>query len=242
MKFKYICLTLIVLFATYACNTDDPIEYIGVDYVYFESEEEEGTLLEKSFTFLFEEETTTSKELEIPVAASGMLVDSDRLFSISIIDSLTTATEGTHFSIDPAKLVIKAGEINGNVLVTLNRTAEMKDTVYTIGIELSKNDQFDRGFRTVCKVKFSDLFLEPEWWYSSWQNIGPFTTTKGLLWLEYHEVTDGSDPIEIYYDDDFGMYAREEFNAIKEGFKQWLTNHPEAPIYDENEDLVASTL
>ncbi len=245
MKFKYIYLVLMLCIFLGACTTDELIEYRGDSYIYFFLDEEvnptrpeeEQITLEANYTFVFEENNVNTKEFEIPVRVSGYMSDADRSFTIEVVDSMTTATEGMHFSIDNAKHVIKAGETGGKAVISLNRTADMKDSVYTVGIRLIESESFKEVIRTYYQLSISDLLTQPDWWYYE-GFMGEFTQQKCLHWMQYNDVTDGTDPIgHLHY-----FYDEGERGAILQGFIRYLRDHPDAPLLDENGDVILETL
>ncbi|GAF05208.1 DUF4843 domain-containing protein [Saccharicrinis fermentans] len=257
MKTKNISIILIFWVFVLSCSKDEVTKYRGVDYVYYEDEvNAEGEYPSKYFTFLFEDESTEEKIIEIPVLVSGEMSDKDRVFSVEIVDTLTTAVEGTHFVIDPDIQLITNQSPGGNLIVNILRTPDMKDTEYTVGLKITSNDNFTSSFSQVYTLRFSDFLAQPDWWYpwtkyagvsGTYPYIGEFTVTKCLLWMEYNDVMDGTNPIGEHISR-FNTYVGEwQYNdatvfAIMYGFGKWLESHPDAPIYDENGDLVVNTL
>ncbi|MGQ1783814.1 MULTISPECIES: DUF4843 domain-containing protein [unclassified Saccharicrinis] len=256
MKTKNISILLFLLVFVLSCSKDEITEYRGVNYVYYEDMvNDEGEYPSKYFTFLFEDESTTEKTIEIPVLVSGTMSDNDRLFKVEIVDTLTTAIENTHFEIDPDIQSISENAIGGNLIVKLLRTADMQNTEYTLGLKVAANENFIPAFSQVYKLRFSDFLSEPDWWYpwtryaginGRYPYIGEFTVTKCILWMEFNEIMDGTDPIAEYKDRQSStgiwLYVDAPVYALMFGFKNWLADHPDAPIYDENGDLVLNTL
>ncbi len=257
MKTKNSSIILLLLVFVLSCSKDEITEYRGVNYVYFEDEvNDEGEYPSKYFTFLFEDESTTEKLIEIPVLVSGAMSDIDRLFKVEIIDTLTTAVENTHYVMDPDMQLVGNNSTGGNLIVRILRTADMKDTEYTLGLKVVANDNFTPAFSQVYVLRFSDFLAQPDWWYpwtryaglnGSYPYIGEFTVTKCLLWMEYNGVMDGTNPIAQHisrFNPSVGewQYNDAPVDAIIFGFRKWLENHPDAPLYDENGDLVVNTL
>ncbi len=256
MKTKNILIIFSLLILVLSCSKDEITTYRGDDYIYFEDEvDDDGEYPSTYFTFLFEDASVTEKTIEIPMLVSGYMVDNDRLFSVSTIDSLTTAVENTHFEIDPELQLIPGNSTGGNLVVKILRTSDMEDTEYTLGLTVTSNDNFIPAFNLVYKLRFSDFLAEPDWWYpwtryaginGYYPYIGEFTVTKCLLWMEYIGIMDGTDPIEEYRvrqsSAGYWIYEDAPVYALMYGFKNWLAAHPDAPIYDENGDLVLNTI
>ncbi|WP_421920432.1 DUF4843 domain-containing protein [Marinifilum sp.] len=254
MKIKNILFLILFILGAISCTENDIMTYGEQDYIYIQGWEtrESGEVLQTSFTFLFEDESVNEKTLEIPVMALGNMTSTDRLFSIKVVDSLTTAVEGTHFSIDASSQVIPANSTEGSISVNLIKTADMKDTDYQLGLELISSDNFTPGVSTVVKITYNDYFAEPDWWlyelYNGYPTIGPFTQKKAILWLQYRGVTDGSDPLIEYKSDSYNDYIggynynpSEIVWAHIYGFKNWLETDSGGLYYDENGDLISET-
>lgn len=185
-----------------------------------------------------------------------MMLSEDRLFTVEIVDSLTTAIEDTHFIINPDSQIIAGDSTGGMFIIDLLKTDDMLETEYTLGIKLSYNDEFSPAFSKVYCLRFSDFLAEPDWWYpytnyawlgGSYPYIGEFSVEKCLLWMEYNDLFDGTDPLAEYvlrYNSYTGywLYDNAPSYALMYGFTNWLEAHPDAPLYDENGDLIVNTL
>ncbi len=217
-----------------ACDDSEILTYGEADYIYFEAENEDEGFPQAKFSFVFEADEVSEKNIEIPVLVTGKFAGENRTFSVKVVDSLTTAVEGTHFSIDPNQQIIVDNETGGNVVINLQRTADLKENNLTIGLELVENDRFTPGIQKVIQLNINDYFSKPEWWYfiyvSTDPHIGPFNQTKGILWLEYWEIFDGSDPWSV--DPYVGPNETYRYNsdlcwATVNSFRAWLIQKEE---------------
>ncbi len=239
----------ILLFCFVSCAEEELITYGDVNYIYFEKEaKDDETYPSTTFSFVFENDTVTQKNYKVPVKVSGKMPGQDRIFKLCIVDTLTTATESTHFIIDEASQVIPRDSTGGNAIIKLLKTADMKDTVYQIGVKIVDNETFIAKINTVIIIKVTSYFAKPDWWYDSpWlPHIGPFTEVKAGLFLQFMGVTDGSDPWDndtyTNYSDVIGAYPkRAEREASVIAFRAWLETSEGAPYYDENDELVLNT-
>ncbi len=252
MKTKNIFLIALLFLGFISCTKNDTMTYEDENFVCLTDWEvrETGEFLKTSFTFLFEDASLTQKVLEIPVMAIGKMINDDRVFALQVVDSLTTAVEGTHFSINAADQIVPANSTGGSIKVNLMKTADMDDTEYQLGLELVSNDAFTAGISTVVVIKFSNFFSQPDWWltptYGGSYNLGPFTQIKAILWMQYRGITDGSDPLIDYkqfssYSGTYSYYPEVEVLGLINGFKYWLETDAGGPYYDENGDLVSET-
>ena len=170
---------------------------------------------------------------------TGKFAGENRTFSVKVVDSLTTAVEGTHFVIDPNQQIISDNETGGNLVINLQRIADLKEKNMTIGLELVENDRFIPGIQKVIQLNINDYFSKPDWWYTIYvyndPHIGPFNQTKGILWLEYWGITDGSDPWaeEPYYQGIWQTYYPDICWTTVNSFRAWLIQKEE-----ENGELI----
>ena len=240
---------MLVLLGFVACDKSEILTYEDVDYIYFDAEVFDDDLFSQTkFSFVFEDDAVTEKAYEIPVLVTGKFAGRDRSFQFQIVDSLTTAVEGTHFIIEPNRQAIVDNQTGGNVILSLIRTPDLKENDYTIGVELIANDEFQPGINKVFVLTINDYYSEPDWWYRHegyYPHIGPFNKTKGILWLEYWGITDGSNPWgeEPYHRgkslSGYDLYDTQLCWATVNSFKAWLRQIEDTgePIIDEETGL-----
>ena len=244
----YVCIALT------SCSVDELDNFTTTDYLYFTSEKEsaEGYPTQE-FSFIFEDESTLFKDLEIPVKVAGRFSTEDRKYNISIDESLTDAIADVNYSLPDSAFTIKANENEGIAIVRVNLTPELDHKKLKIGLKIEASEDFSPGLDDVYLVSFANFLLEPEWWYDSARpvNFGSFTITKAMLLMSYMGVTDGTNPYIVapYCDDIFEYNGETYYNynygacfALYHGFKTWLLNSDGAPYYDENGKLVYGTI
>lgn len=251
MKSRSIITIILLVLVFFSCSKDEIDTYGDTNYIFFEKIGEDGEYPVQDFTFVFENETIMEKIVEIPVTYTGRFYGTDRDFSIEVVDSLTTATEGVHFVIENKDgQKIEKNTEGGNALIKVLRTEDMTEDVFQIGIRLVENNAFKIGQNNTILLNISDLFNEPDWWpvqngFSS--NLGSFTVVKATLWLKFMGVTDGSDPwaVEPYgYTNEYGSISpvEAERKSSVVSFINWLSESEGAPYYDENGTLVLLTI
>lgn len=102
---KNICLLFVLSAAVSSCDTDaEYITYQGENYTMFSD-----TLYELPVQ---DDETY----FKLPVVATRAC-DYDRVFAVEVVDSISNAIEGRHYSLKANTVVIPAGELVGNVEV-----------------------------------------------------------------------------------------------------------------------------
>lgn len=254
MRTKNIIILIVICMGWISCTKDEIDNYGDVNYIYLEASMIDDEFPSQNFSFVFEDEDVTRKIINIPVKVSGKMISEERSFSVEIVDSLTTATENVHYSINESEQIIPGNSEGGNIQVHITKTDDMSDSLFQVGIKIVDNNNFKATFSKVFVLKFSAFFAEPDWWYTKvntypeWPSIGEFTVVKALLWLEYHDITDGTDPWDndtyktSYSRPPYFYPKRQERKTDVAAFRLWLTQHPDAPLYDENGDLVLDTL
>lgn len=202
---------------------------------------------EFAYTFKYQSESATEKEIAFPVTFAGRTYSEDKKFTLKLVESLTTAVDGVHYKVDFSRNIIPANSFDGNIYIKFMKTADMTDKSYTLGLEIVSDENFKFGDSKTLFVTFSNKMEKPAWWYvHSKANIGYYTERKLSLWYEFWEITDGTDPWAE------PPYIRQSGNKwvpnpdvcaqSRELFKAWLEHHADAPLVDEYGDLVVLTL
>ena len=158
-----------------------------------------------SFSFMFHPEVAAggAYDLAIPVRILGQRQDRDREFTVTVVDSLTSATEGKHFSM-PEKLVFRAGLFEDTMYVKLHRTADLKTVKVTLGIRIENSNDFYAGQSSNRESIWviSDQIAQPAWWttyatdrYESveYMFLGEYSDKKYGLLIEVTGVSDWTD-------------------------------------------------
>ncbi len=260
---KKIAILSIVFFSlTYiSCKVDEIDTFGQDDYVYFpfltdaqnEEEQDENGLMRREFTFALEtDQALTQKEFSVLVNIAGTTKPVDRYISYQVIDSLTTAVEGTHYELLPETAsVIPANSAQGVFSLKALKTPEMDSEIFRLAIKIVDNQDLKAGATSGTIISLSNIFDKPIWW-RSWLGLGEFTQTKGRLWFEFMGVTDGSNPWDVepyiaWVDYGSGTLQRvDNVPARHESirlFALWLAEGDENgdPYIDENGELVLDT-
>ena len=148
-----------------------------------------------AFSFMFHPEVAAggAYDLAIPVKILGQAKDFDREFKIIVVDTLTSATAGTHYTM-PEKFVFRAGLFEDTVYIKLHRTADLKTDKVTLGLRIVNNDEFMAGlfdYRESIWV-INDAIAQPAWWTSTISNtyLGSYSDKKYALLIEVTGVSD----------------------------------------------------
>lgn len=243
MKNKLLLYSL-VLCLTIGCSQE--LELFDENrYVSLELEKNKKGFAEYSYTFQYLTAESKEVEISVPVTLAGRISDKTQNFSIRVVDSLTTAVAGTHYSLDSTRNIIPAHSSKGHIYAKLKKTEDMSDVSYTLGLEITGNDNFKHGSNRLVVITFSNRLEKPEWWYTDAKaNIGYYTQRKLALWFEFWKINDGSDPWIDCKEWKYGRWIWDRYRTAtdKEMFKAWLSEKPQEYVTDEYGDLIILTL
>jgi hypothetical protein len=181
MKNTYILFLLCVLSGifTISCQKQEPLMYSESPSVYFLRQY--GAELSNdstTFTFLGKADTVKEKTLLVGIRITGLAENRDRAVNV-VVDPITTATLGTHFTIDPVK--IPAGQYYTNVVVHLKRHTDLKTNIFYLYLKMQNSDEFKTGYDTKLKYKitFTEKAIKPSSWPQSY--YGDYSDAKLLF-------------------------------------------------------------
>lgn len=247
-QLKFIVICLAALLTLSSCKKDSLMFFDDNNYLYVNLTKESTQVYpQRSFTFTFGAEHVTEKVFQIPVKFAGRLSDKDRSFKVSVVDSLTTALRGEDFEIVADQQKIPAGKSEGYIEIKLKRTAKMKTATYAVVFKIEDNENFKPGQEPIAKVLVSDRLIKPEWWVAQHVRIlGAYSNLKCLLWLEYMQVSDGTDPWSVapYMGLTFNVLTINEAKAKSSvlSFKNWLRSEKGDPYDPELNNSVILSL
>ena len=164
------------------------------NFILFTNPEESYSVF--SFSFHPEVEAGAAYEIAIPIEIMGMTKDYDREYKVSIVDTMTTAKQGTHFTL-PEKCVFRAGQFDDTLFVKLYRVADLKTTEVCLALRLENSSDFIAGqpeYRTNI-IYINDKISQPEWWNSSVNQyfLGYYSDKKYELLIKVTGVSDWTD-------------------------------------------------
>lgn len=236
---------LLLLFIS--CNQDLDAEYSGDSYIQFDFYTNAGDTI-KLYTFAYEPSTTTQSVVNLPVLAVGNPVGYDRYFTVRQVqvDGALNAIPGDNYlPFDSEEMrqacVIKAGEVVGELPVTLYRIDDMTKT-FTLRIEVSESSDFRVGDIKHCfrVIEFTSGLQRPRQWrdYQIDWYYGKYSQTKhkwmidvsGKLWDDDYVDNVASDEF-LYWLHTFARKLK-EINAEREA--QGL-----GPWCDEDGEVIA---
>ena len=140
---------LVVVLSFLGCEKE-MMDYEGKDGVYFSVQEAPPSLYGNPeiwahmdttlipFSLLLETDST----VRLKVRVMGDVVNYDRYFTVSVVDSLTTALVNEDYAPLEERYMIAAGERDGFVEFTGFRQAKMLDSTYYVTLQLMENEYF----------------------------------------------------------------------------------------------------
>ena len=211
-----------------ACSEEDVPLYDteNANFIEFVGATEDTT----AFSFMFHPEVAAggTYDLAIPVKILGLAKDKDRLYTVTVVDTLTTAEAGKHYTM-PEKAIFRAGMYEDTLFVKLHRTADLKTNVVSLGIRIENNSEFYAGQPEYRESiwNISDKIAQPEWWNSNVRNyfLGDYSDKKYELLIKVTGVSDWTD-----LDDN-------ERRVLALQFKRWLAAEHAAgrTVYEDTE-------
>ena len=167
----------------WSCSQEEMPLYEGKTCIYFNIKDGVSSSFTDEMNFSFGLLNVMDSVLQIPVMATGDLVDHDRYFDF-VMDS-TTATEGVHFDL-PEKGVIPAGKEVGYIAVPLHRIVDDEE-IYQLHLRLLPNETFELNLPEAyvssdtvdllrMTLNFSSSITQPRYWMDAF--FGYFSLAK----------------------------------------------------------------
>jgi len=136
-------------------------------------------------------------DFPVKVMITGAVKDYDRTFRVEVNPDSTTAVAGKHYEPIKTEFKIPAGGITANIVVRLNRTADLETTPVTLGLRLVETKDFKLSFpewdaiptltggtvvpkfdASLHTLKINDIMVQPAVWPGSLQ---PGNRESGLF-------------------------------------------------------------
>lgn len=188
-----------------ACEKEEIPVFSGKDVIYFQwakdGKDFSSIVIDSLFvSFAYDLPNVMDSLIKVPVKIQGYLSSQDRNVKVQVMEG-STAKQGIHFEM-PDLVVVPANKAIGYVPITLNRTVSMKDQVFSLKLQLLRNEDFEvnlygekKSFNsdrllsyTQFELTISDILLEPESWSTLEPWLGPFSSKKLYLLAEVNEI------------------------------------------------------
>ena len=158
MKTKYFYLLALLVIPVIACQEDEIMVFETEDSgIYFQTGSQSRLTINSEtywdsidFSFSTVNESVKDTIKYITLKTMGKVRDYDRPVKMIVDASLSTATEGTHYSVDLSKAVIPAGASSMEFPITLHRSddlmGENAGKKLVIMLKLEENEHFKIPF------------------------------------------------------------------------------------------------
>lgn len=225
---KNILFILLACTILYACKKDTKLTYSSDDNIYLNYTN--GDTLVYSFAYVQGVDRDT---IWVPVIISGKRSSQPRNFTLSVVDTATTAIATEHYEpLKPAyTMPADSGTIHVPVIIK-NTDKELETKSVTLTIRVSGGEGFKTNLPDTIRKKtimFSNRLERPKWW-NFWEGeLKEYGRTKHQLFLissGTRDLVDYSNPDDymqiprnLYYIENTRNFLRYPFD--------WVNQHPD---------------
>lgn len=224
---------IVTLTAITSCTVDD-FTYQDTARVRLEGPEVYSAGTDSlTFSFVTYSEETQSIVMNIDVRIMGPVANHDRTAAITVVDSLTSATQDLYGL--PLTVTVPADSAHATLPVTLKRGAVLQQQSASLCIEVAPSADFYPGVNEQKRFTliWSDVLQKPKNWDSLEEFFGSYSNTKYRFMIENAEGITEFDADEMTWAE-LQSYKIKFQNALND----YNTAHPGAPLRDENGVLV----
>ena len=150
---------MLIGFSLWGCQENERMLYEEKPAVYF------STVTEKdSISYSFASGLKDEDVVSIPVRIIGTSIDKDRSIFVEV-DPASTAKEGVHYKNLSKSVVLKAGNIETAINITV-MNEDLKNGDVKLILNLKSSEDFDLGYTGSLKAKLviTDQLVKPSYW------------------------------------------------------------------------------
>ncbi|SDJ34772.1 protein of unknown function [Pedobacter sp. ok626] len=176
-----ILIVAIAISLLFACKKETLQEYNSAENIYLNYTNQDTLVY--SFAYV---QGTDKDTIMLPVIVSGKRVNHARSFSISVVDTSTTAVSGIHY--EPLKDAYIMPADSGTVKIPVilkNIDPALTSKSVLLTIRVSGGADFETALPVKTRTKsitFSNRLEQPVWW-SQWGEMKEYSRTKHQLFL-----------------------------------------------------------
>jgi hypothetical protein len=182
MKFQPIYFILfIALVAALGCKKDDINVYDGGNYIQFTRSYSDSSL----FNFLAlpnDDEGLTPLAVEL----TGLPADRDRIYKISVVKELSTASDANYTL--PASFTLKANKVKDTAWLTVRKTPQISEKPVKLVLKIDATDDLQIGQidHSAIILYISNVVARPDWWDDNVEGrfLGEYSNKKYLLFIQ----------------------------------------------------------
>ncbi len=201
----------------------------------------------KTYTFVYENSEVMQDTIYFDLYALGGPKDHDRPFVLSqvLVKGEENAEAGVHYYDfnDPevAELYsVKAGVSHYALPIVLKRDTSLRSRTVVLKLKLESNEYFETGDVDLLwrKVYFTDELIRPNLWTASYEK----TFFGKYSWVKHRFMIDQTGQ---HWDDEFFTSIMVDYGLVqywaakvKAAVLEYNTAHPDAPLRDEDGELI----
>lgn len=195
-----------------------------------------------SVYYRFNYDISETHDIEIPYSLMGMPCDRDRTIALQPVDG-STMKEGTHYTI--SNNVLKAGEVEGKIVVTLirNNDATLQEKALDLELEIVENDDFRAVGKSHFKICFDDIrpSTRPDWWVT-YGMLPVYSFENAQLFFSYfYELAPKAN--KTVFDEmivKYGEYFKDAASMLgpMAMYETFLVRNVLIPLYNDHHDDV----
>jgi hypothetical protein len=227
---KQTILVLLVASALFSCSEVEIDRYETTDNVYFDFDDEETTDRDSVvFSFAYTPEKV-SDTVYLPVRISGLRVNRERRFKLTVVDVGSTAKPTTQYKPLDEYYVIPADSGSLEVPIVLyNTDTLLQDMSVALRFKLEPTEDFgtDLLWGTTAKLVFSSRLEKPSWWAGVESMFMDYSRVKHQLYLiaigDIPLIMEGANiPYNLFIIDKFRRFLIDPFH--------WVETNPDYQI------------
>lgn len=233
--FFYIIPTICLICLFFSCEQNNVLTNANdVSYIIFDKDVTTDTTT-VSFRFYKEGE---DPKIALAVNVYGKLQEKDLTFSLGF-DPVRTTLPESQFEL-PEKCIIKAGELKGEVIITLRNYDVLKSNTKLLVLKINEEGEVREGASRYSRaiIAVTDRIFKPDWWADS-NNIvedyylGVYSERKYLMLLDELKKDD------VVFDGKDMNVLRKYTIRLKNTLKNINGDKPkEQWLKDENEVII----
>ena len=230
---KNIIYFLLLSTILWACKKNEMMPYSSTDNVYLRYLDVNGNQDTTTLSYSFAYNPSLAQDtLWIPVVVTGPRVSRSRQFNLAVVDSLSTAVQGTHYEPLKASYTLPADSTTLQIPLILKNTDEsLASKSVTLGLRTVSGGDFAGNMPLALRTKkfiFSNRLEKPAWWIY-WGQLGDYGRIKHQLFLIGSGTVDLVDlskpngymeiPRSLYYIDNFRIFLKDPAT--------WIARNPD---------------
>lgn len=204
---------LTMLFIAGACKKSSILTYNAGSYIQFSHIYTDSSL----FSFLAIPDKDTAS-VALPVQLVGNPANRDRVYKMSVVSALSTATDSNYFL--PASFTLKAGQVTDTARIIVRKSAVISVHPVKLVLRLDSTSDLNVGQTeySVSILYISNILSKPDWWndYVAGYFLGDYSDKKYKLFIQVTGVADldPDDDAQLrYYTIEFKNYLLKEKDA-----------------------------